>query len=305
MGFRDFVGVAKPWLAAANLVTAGAGFFLGCGGAVAWGTFFAALAGIGLVVASGCVANNGIDSRLDRAMARTRARAMAAGRMPLGVGLAYAAVLGLLGTAVLAVWTTPATVAVTLGGFVVYVGVYSAWLKRRSPLSTVVGSLAGAAPPLAAYCAAGGSLDLGAAMVLALFCLWQVPHSYAVTLHRFDDYAAAGLPVLPVRQGFDATRRHIVRHIVAFVLAAVLLGVLGYAGQAYLAVAVVSGACWLAVALHGYSAARARGWGRRVYLASIVVVCLLALALALDPAKRGGAAAFPADVPAAQSQAAS
>lgn len=302
MRFRDFVGVAKPWLAAANLATAGAGFFLGCGGAVAWGTFFAALAGIGLVVASGCVANNGIDSRLDRAMARTRGRAMAAGRMPLGVGLAYAAVLGLLGTAVLAVWTPPATVAVTLGGFVVYVGVYSAWLKRRSPASTVVGSLAGAAPPLAAYCAAGGSLDLGAAMVLALFCLWQVPHSYAVTLHRFDDYAAAGLPVLPVKQGFDATRRHIVWHIAAFGLAAVLLGVMGYAGKAYLAVAVVSGACWLAVALHGYSAARARGWGRRVYLASIVVVCLLALALALDPAKRSGAAEnSPADVPAAQS----
>ncbi len=301
MRFRDFVGVAKPWLVAANLVTAGAGFFLGCGGAVAWGTFFAALAGIGLVVASGCVANNCIDSRLDRAMARTRARAMAAGRMPLWLGLAYAVVLGLLGTAVLAVWTTPAMVAVTLGGFVVYVGVYSAWLKRRSPLSTVVGSLAGAAPPLAAYCAAGGSLDLGAALVLALFCLWQVPHSYAVTLHRFDDYAAAGLPVLPVRQGFDATRRHIVWHIAAFTLAAALLGVLGYAGQAYLAVAVVSGACWLAVALHGYSAALARGWGRRVYLASIVVVCLLALALALDPAKRGDAGDSPTDAPTAQS----
>ena len=96
-----------------------------------------------------------------------------------------------------------------MAGFAVYVGIYSLVMKRASAYSTVVGSLAGAAPPLAAYCAVTGRLDLGGLLVLAIFSLWQIPHSYAITIYRFKDYAAASLPVMPVRHGMgDHPKRH-------------------------------------------------------------------------------------------------
>ncbi len=83
-------------------------------------------------------------------------------------------------------------------GFVVYVGVYSLYMKRHSVYGTLIGSLSGAAPPVIGYCAVTGDFDSGAAILLAIFSLWQMPHSYAIAIFRFKDYQAANIPVLPV-----------------------------------------------------------------------------------------------------------
>ncbi len=189
------------------------------------------------------------------------------------------------GTAILSAGTTPLTLAIALAGFVIYVGVYSLYLKRNSAYSTIIGSLAGAAPPLAAYCSARNTFDIGALLVLAIFSLWQIPHSYAITIFRYNDYAAAKIPVMSVRSGISATKRHIIWHTVAFILGAQMLTAFGYAGHAYLAVATGLGLCWLCMALHGYKTCDDRLWSRRLYLFSILTIFILSIMMSIDFAK--------------------
>ena len=171
---------------------------------------------------------------------------------------------------------------IALAGLAIYVGVYSLYLKRNSAYSTAIGSLAGAAPPLAGYCAVTGNVDLGAVIVLAIFCLWQIPHSYAITIFRYNDYAAVALPVMPVKSSIPATKKHIVWHIIAFTLAAQMLTAFGYAGYSYLAVSTVLGLSWLCMALHGYKTCDDRVWARRLYLFSILAIFVLSIMMSID-----------------------
>jgi len=282
---KDYFLVTKPRMVAANLMSAAGGLFLAAQGHPSIPLFLSVMAGMSCIVASACVCNNCIDRRLDRGMARTRGRALATGAISLGGSLAYAAALGLAGAAILLAGTNALAFAVALAGFAVYVGVYSLYLKRSSACSTVVGSLAGAAPPLAAYLAVRGGFDLGAVIVLAIYSLWQIPHSYAITIFRLEDYTAAALPVMPVKSGVAATKRHIVWHIVAFILAAQTLTAFGYAGLAYLAAATVLGLGWLYLALSGYKAGDDRAWARRVYLFSILTIFVLSAVMSFDFAR--------------------
>ncbi|WP_169725388.1 heme o synthase [Fundidesulfovibrio putealis] len=282
---RNYFLVTKPRLVAANLISAAGGFFLAAQGHVSAVLFLSLMAGMSCIVASGCVLNNYIDRYIDRGMARTRGRALATGAISLRGSLVYAAALGLAGAAILLSGTNALCAVIALLGFVVYVCVYSLYLKRNSAYSTVIGSLAGAAPPLAAYCAVRNDFDLGALIVLGIFSLWQIPHSYAITIFRYNDYAAVSIPVMPVKAGIAATKKHIVWHIAAFILAAQLLTVFGYAGYAYLAVSTVLGLCWLATALHGYRADDDRAWARRVYLFSILTIFILSVMMSVDFAR--------------------
>lgn len=283
----DFVRIAKPWLVLANLLTAAAGYLLAARGHFQAGVFVAVLAGVGLFVACGCVLNNCLDRNLDRDMARTRGRVLPSGSMTVGTAVWYALGLGLAGTLVLLGGTSRLPLGIVLAGLVVYVGVYTAWLKRTSPWSTVVGSLAGAAPPLAAYCAGSGRFDLGAGLVLALFSLWQIPHSYAITLVRLDDYGQAAVPVMPRVHGVAVTKKHLLWHIAACLPAALALSLCGYTGRLYAVVAVVSGLGWLGAACPGYAAADARPWARRLYCVSLVVIVCLSIAMAVDAVAAG------------------
>jgi protoheme IX farnesyltransferase len=279
---KAYLLVVKPRMVAANLLAAAGGFFLAAQGHASIALFASVMAGLCLIVASACVCNNCIDRRLDRDMARTSGRPLATGAVSLAGCLVYAGILGAAGAAVLAAGTNARALAVALGGFAVYVGVYSLVLKRRSMYSTAIGSLAGAAPPLAAYLAVRGRFDSGAFIVLAMFSLWQIPHSYAIAIFRLEDYAAARVPVMPVKAGVPATKRHIIWHIVAFTLAAQMLTAFGYAGYAYLASATVLGLCWLYLALSGGREGDDRPWARRVYLFSILTIFVLSVAMSVD-----------------------
>lgn len=279
---KNYLLVTKPRMVAANLISAAGGFFLAARGNISFDLFLCVIAGLSCIVASGCVFNNYIDRHIDKSMARTCCRALATGAITLKGSLVYATALGLAGAAILLAGTNAPCLGIALFGFVMYVGVYTLCLKRTSASSTVIGSLAGAAPPLAAYCAVQNGFDPGAVIVLAIFSLWQIPHSYAITIFRYDDYAAARVPVMPVKAGIATTKRHIVWHIAAFILAAQALTIFGYAGYACLAVSTVLGLCWLATALRGFWTGDDRLWARRVYLFSILTIFILSVMMSID-----------------------
>lgn len=279
---KDYLQVTKPGIIYGNLVSVAGGFLLASQGKVDWLLFLSTLLGVALVIASGCVFNNYIDQDIDARMTRTRNRAFVVGRISGPAGLAYGTVLGLGGLAVLYWLTNVLAFIFALVGFVVYVGVYSLCTKRRWSSSTIFGSFSGAAPPVIGYLAVRGQLDAGAWLLLLIFCLWQVPHSYAIGIFRHADYKIAGVPVLPVKLGVEAARRHIVGFIVLFLLSVFALPLAGYVGWLYTVVVGGISFYWLWVGLQGWRTKDINAWARRVFWISIIIVVVLCVALAVD-----------------------
>lgn len=281
-GIKNYLLLTKPGILAGNLLSATAGFCLACRGHVESAALLPTLGGITLVVASACICNNCVDRNLDRQMSRTRSRALPQGVIRLKGALLYAALLGLAGTALLWATTNRLTVAVVVAGFAIYVGVYSLYLKRHSVYGALIGSLAGAAPPLAGYCAVTNRFDTGALILLLIFSLWQMPHCYAFAIFRLDDYTAAALPVLPVQRGTAVAKKHILGYTLAFAAATLLPTVAGYTGYAYLGTAAVLGLGGMVMAWSGYRAANERLWAKRLFVFSLVTIFTLSIMMALD-----------------------
>jgi protoheme IX farnesyltransferase len=279
---KNYLLVAKPGIVSGNLISAAAGFFLASKGQVDGVALPATLIGISLVVASGCVFNNCVDRKIDRKMIRTRNRALAQGLISVKNAVSYAMILGIAGMALLWVATNPLAVVIVLGGLVIYVGVYSLYLKPNSIYSSLIGSLAGATPPLAGYCAVTGRLDMGAVILFSIFSLWQMPHCYAIAVFRFDDYTAAAIPVLPVKQGTAAAKKHIVVYILAFMAATLMLTFGGYTGYSTFVVATVLGLSWLYMARSRYKASDERLWAKKLFIFSILTIFILSVMMSID-----------------------
>ena len=279
---KKYILVTKPGIIFGNLVTAAAGFLLASKGRIDTAVLMVFLTGISLVIASGCVFNNCIDRKMDRKMDRTRHRVLAQGLMSPKAAVFYATLLGASGMVLLWSATNMLCAAIVLMGFAIYVVVYSLYLKRNSVYGALIGSLAGAAPPLSGYCAAGNRFDMGALIILSIFTLWQMPHCYAIAIYRFKDYAAAGIPVLPVHRGMPTTKKHIVAYILAFTAAALMLTVGGYAGYGYLAVTAAMGLSWLWMALAGFKRSDERVWAKKLFIFSIVTIAVLSVMMAAD-----------------------
>jgi heme o synthase len=279
---KNYLLVAKPGIIFGNLISAAAGFLLASKGQVDGVALAATLIGISLVVASGCVFNNCIDRKIDRKMIRTRNRALANGLISLKFAASYATILGIAGMALLWAATNLLSVVIVLAGLVIYVGVYSLYMKRNSVYGTLIGSLAGATPPLAGYCAVTGRFDMGAVILFSIFSLWQMPHCYAIAVLRLDDYTAAAIPVLPVKQGTAAARNHIVGYILPFMAATLMLTFGGYTGYSTFAVATVLGLSWMYMAWSGYKAPDERLWAKRLFIFSILTIFILSVMMSID-----------------------
>ncbi len=280
--YRPYLKITKPGIIGGNLVAAIGGVLLASQGNIDWLLLLAVCMGTSLIVASGCVFNNVIDKDIDRLMKRTCERELVKNVIPVSHALIWATVLGLSGFYMLSQFTT--TVALQFGvlGFVVYVGLYSLYYKRKSVYGTLIGGLSGACPPVIGYCAVTGHFDVGAAILFITFCIWQLPHSYAIAIYRFDDYKAASIPVLPVEVGIARARLHIIAYIIAFAVAALALNYLGYAGSWYaLGVGLVS-LHWLYIAKVGYQKVPDAQWGKQMLLCSIANIMVFCLLISLD-----------------------
>ncbi|HVY68004.1 MAG TPA: heme o synthase [Patescibacteria group bacterium] len=276
---KNLYQLTKPGLVYGNLITAAAGFFLVAGTAVSWPLLIASLLGLGLIIASAGVFNNYYDRGLDAKMSRTKNRPLVTGAVSPGAALAWGLTLLILGLAILSGWAGRLPLEVAILGFVIYVFCYTP-LKHKSAAATLVGSLAGATPILTGYTAISGRLDGGALILFLVLACWQMPHFYAIAIYRLNDYAAGGVPVLPVKQGIAAARRQMLAYWLAFMLACLALAYFGYAGKVYAAGALLLGLLWLWQFRRGF-AANAAVWARRLFLYSLVVLTGLSIFLAL------------------------
>ncbi|AEX53239.1 heme o synthase [Rahnella aquatilis] len=279
---KQYLQVTKPGIIFGNLISVIGGFLLAAKGSIDFPLFLATLVGVSLVVASGCVFNNFIDRDIDRIMERTKNRVLVKGLIPPKTSLVYATILGIAGFALLYIGANPLAMWLAVMGFVVYVGIYSLYMKRNSVYGTLIGSLSGAAPPVIGYCAVSGQFDTGALILLLIFSLWQMPHSYAIAIFRFKDYQAAGIPVLPVVKGISVAKHHIIVYILAFMIATLMLTLSGYAGYKYLIVAAAVSIWWLGMALKGYKTENDVVWARKLFGFSIITIMSLSFMMSVD-----------------------
>ncbi len=277
----DFVALTKPRVVLMVLVTTLMGYDVALTGPANYLRMIHLLIG-SLLAAGGTLALNQYRERdLDARMDRTRARPLPAGRLqPLEAWL-FGVALTLLGTAYLAALVNPLVALVTLATTILYLFAYTP-LKRRTPLCTLVGAVAGALPPVAGWAAARGDVAPGAWVLFAILFLWQLPHTLAIARLYRDDYARAGVRVLPVVDPDGAsTERQVVLSCVALVSVSLLPAVAGWTGPIYLAGALVLGLAFSAVGVEQALVPSPRA-ARHVLLASLIYLPLLLGLMAFD-----------------------
>jgi len=279
---KTYYHLTKPGIIYGNALTATAGFLLASKGHVKVWLLIATIMGTSLVIASACVFNNYIDRGIDKKMARTNKRALVSGLVTGQNAVIYATLLGVAGFLILAVYVNLLVVGIGLAALLDYVVLYGI-AKRRSVHGTLVGSVAGAAPVVAGYCAVTDRLDGGALILFLILAVWQMPHFYAIAMYRFDDYSAAGLPVLPNKKGMKNAKLQILLYITAFIIATVLLTVFGYTGYTSLVVMALLGVAWLWLGMQGFKASDDKLWARKMFFFSLVIILSLSIMMSVGP----------------------
>ncbi|ASI91256.1 MULTISPECIES: heme o synthase [Vibrio] len=280
---KNYLTITKPGIIFGNMVSTAAGFFLAAKSEhVDITLFFAALVGVGLVIASGCVVNNIFDRDIDQKMERTKHRDLVQGYVNMDVAFVYALFLLLVGTALLYQMTNPLSAVVVLIGYVFYVFFYTMWYKRHSVYGTLIGSISGAVPPLVGYLAVTNYLSVESVLLFLLFCLWQMPHSYAIAIFRMEDYRQAGIPVLPVKEGLNKANQHIRHYVLAFCAVAAALFFVGEANYEYLIVVGAMSAFWARVTFRDMNSSNYIDWSKAVFKVSLLVVTSFSGVLGLE-----------------------
>lgn len=235
----DYYELTKPNVVYLMLVTSAVGMFMATPGVVPWEVLLYGNIGIGLCAASGAVINHLVDERIDTMMARTHNRPIARGRVGKIQAGVFATVLGVLGMALLMVKINQLTAWLTLFSLIGYAGIYTLWLKRATPQNIVIGGLPGAAPPLLGWTAVTNEVQGHGLLLVLIVFAWTPPHFWALAIHRREDYAKAGIPMLPVTHGVKFTSLHILLYTFILWAAALLPFATGLSGMLYLVGATV------------------------------------------------------------------
>ncbi len=245
VSWRDYYEMCKPRVVMLMILTSMVGMFLAVPGMVPWDILILGNLGIALVAGSGAVVNHLIDYRVDSVMKRTHNRPIPQGRVDQKQAAFFAAAIGVAGMLILLFWVNPLCAWLTLASFVGYAFIYTGYLKRATPQNIVIGGLSGAMPPLLGWSAVTGTIEPGALILVLIIFAWTPPHFWALAIHRKEEYAKTGIPMLPVTHGEHLTKIHIVLYTVIMFLITLLPYLTGMSGPIYLLAAVVLGLAFL------------------------------------------------------------
>jgi protoheme IX farnesyltransferase len=279
--WRDYVTLTKPRIMSLLLLTGGAGVFVGARGVPSWGAFVLTMAGLALACGGASALNHYLDRDIDRLMgSRTESRPVASGRVPPERALEFGLALSAFSFVLLDSLVNLPTALLALAGNLFYVLVYTRWLKRSTVQNIVIGGAAGAVPPLVGYAGATGHLSWAALAMFAIVFVWTPPHFWALALMLREQYARAGVPMLPVARGERETAKQIVRYTVLLIVITLVPVALGSFGIVYAVAAVVLGAVfvWLALELRRTLARRS---AIRLFHYSLLYLALLFVAMAV------------------------
>jgi protoheme IX farnesyltransferase len=275
----DYVELTKPKVQSLLLFTTIAAMYLAGDPSIG----LVALTCLGGYLSAGGAAavNHYLDRDIDALMRRTANRPIPAGRIRPGSALAFGFALAALSVVELSLAVNPLAAALSFAGFLGYVVVYTLWLKRRTPQNIVIGGAAGAVPPLVGWAAARGSVSGTAVVLFFIVFFWTPPHFWSLSLLMKDEYERVGVPMLPVVQGEQETRRQILLYAVLLYMVTQLPFCAGAFGTFYLVVSVLLGFGFIAGAYRLYRAATRRA-ALQLYLFSLAYLALLFAAMVAD-----------------------
>ncbi|NVK01703.1 MAG: protoheme IX farnesyltransferase [Oceanospirillaceae bacterium] len=233
-GWRDFLGLCKLNVVAVMVLTLIVGLCLAVPGVPPLDTLIITSIGVGLASSAAAAINHVLDRNIDHKMARTAGRPFPQSRMTAQAALTFAAIIGTAGIAMLAIWVNALTAWLTLFALIGYAVIYTALLKRATPQNIVIGGVAGAAPPLLGWTAVTDSVGGQGLLLMLIIFAWTPPHFWALCIARKDDYARAGVPMLPNTHGVEYTRLQILLYTLIMILVTLLPYVTGGSGLIYL-----------------------------------------------------------------------
>jgi protoheme IX farnesyltransferase len=277
---KTYYNLVKPGIIYANVLTATAGYLYGSKWHVQLQPFLGVIIGTSLIIAGGCVYNNLLDRNIDKKMARTQKRPLVTGEISATSAFLMATVLTIAGLLTLVYFVNLTVVGLGLVGFVDYVFLYGL-AKRYTPFSTVIGSISGAVSVAAGCAAATNSFEAPETMLMLLLIIWQMPHFYAIAMYRRKDYAAAGIPVMPVKRSAETAKLRIMLYIVALFVISILFTLWGYAGIITLLLLCGLTGAWFVVGLQNYRRLDAVAWGKKMFLFSLIVNLGISLGIAI------------------------
>jgi protoheme IX farnesyltransferase len=248
-GWRDFMELTKPKVSLLIVFTAIVGMVLASPGMVPLPALVFGTLGIAMASGSAATLNHVLDRRIDKKMARTRRRPLATGSLRTSQALAFAGVLCASSMTVLWLAVGGLCALLTFGSLIGYAVIYTGWLKHATPQNIVIGGAAGAAPPVLGWVAVTHSIDAQALVLFLIIFMWTPPHFWSLAIARREEYAKAGIPMLPVTHGIPYTRRQILLYTVLLILCTLIPVVIGMSGLIYLAAAVALDARFLYLAL--------------------------------------------------------
>ena len=280
---RDLLSLGKPRVVALVMLTAavGAALAMRAGAVAAPGAVALALLGIALVASSAAAFNCLVEARMDAAMARTKRRPLPGGRVSPAQAALFSAALGGAGMLLLAEFAGALTAWLSLATFFGYAVVYTLCLKRATPQNIVIGGASGAMPPVLGWCAAAGQVTYEPLLLFLIIFVWTPPHFWALAILRADDYARAGLPMMPVTHGAQFTAANISLYALILLAVSLLPWLSGMAGWIYLIAAVALGARFLHLA-EKLRRGLAEADARKLFAFSITYLAGVFAALLLD-----------------------
>ncbi|MDA0999408.1 MAG: heme o synthase [bacterium] len=280
----DFIALTKPRLIPMVLVAAAAGFYLASSGKIAYATLLNSLIGIGLATGGTLALNQAAEQEVDALMRRTRTRPLPGGRLQRWDAIIFGTILTVGGIAYLylAVNTLSGHLITLTGGL--YLFLYTP-LKRFTSLNSIVGAIPGAMPPVLGWAAAAGTLAIEPAILFAILFFWQIPHALAIAWLYRDEFARAGIRLLPVEEpDGKSTGRQVINHCVALLPVSLMPTLVGLAGPVYFFTALALGLAYLYFGVR-LSMERNTAAARRLFYASLGYLPLVLLVMVLDQIK--------------------
>ncbi len=267
---KDYLALIKVGIVYSNLFTSFTGtwlalYFTGQGVLDNLATIFLSLLGTGMIIAGACGLNNYIDRDIDHLMSRTKERPTITGTISLRTVMILGFALILIGLGALAYLSLAAAI-VGLFGVFIYVGVYSLWAKRITVYNTIIGSFAGAVPPIIGWLCVDQHLHPVAIGIFCLMFIWQPPHFYSLAIRRCEEYRAAGIPMMPVVKGFNQTKGRIIFWIL---LLFPMIYVLRDLGIYFIVVLSLLSLGWLYFTIKGFRNADTKKWASRNFFYSL------------------------------------
>jgi protoheme IX farnesyltransferase len=278
---RQLIALTKPRVVSLIVFTALIGMLLATPGVPPLRSVLFGAVGIALVAGAAAATNCLLEMKIDARMARTRARPLPMGRLNTTEAAAFALVIGAAGLILLYAFVNPLTMWLAVATFAGYAIVYTLLLKPRTPQNIVLGGAAGAMPPVLGWVAVTGHVSADALLLFSIIFVWTPPHFWSLALYRRDEYAKAGVPMLPVTHGVRFTQRQVLLYTLGLLAVSLLPVCTRMSGLLYLASALVLGGVFVA-----YAAALYRRYSdllaRATFRYSIVYLALLFAALLVD-----------------------